>query len=151
MEFTERINNDLKQAMLKREKEKLEAIRAVKAAFMIAKTEKGAGSELTDAEEIKILQKLVKQRKDSAAIYKDQNRNDLFDKEILEASVIEAYLPAQMNSEDVKKIVSKIITDTGAAGIKDMGKVMGAATKELAGKADGKMISGIVKELLSEN
>lgn len=149
MSFAEKINNDIKKTMLAREKEKLEALRAVKTAFVLARTDKGAGSVLTEAEELKILQKLVKQRKESAEIYKTQNRKDLYDKEMLEATVIEAYLPVQMDETEIKKIVQKIMTETGAQGIKDMGKVMGIATKELAGKADGKFISGIVKELLS--
>ena len=149
MSFAEKIDHDLKQAMLAKEKEKLEAIRAVKTAFIMARSDKGAGSVLTEAEEIKIMQKLVKQRKESAAIYIEQNRKDLYDKEILEAVVIEAYLPAPMNEQEIKKIVQKIIAETSAQGMKDMGKVMAAATKELAGKADGKVISGIVKELLS--
>jgi uncharacterized protein len=148
MSFAEKINDDLKQAMLAREKEKLEAIRAVKTAFVLARSDKGAGSVLTEPEEIKIMQKLVKQRKESAAIYMDQNRQDLYDKEMLEATVIEAYLPVKMNEAEIKKIVQKIITETSAQGMKDMGKVMASATKELAGKADGKIISGIVKELL---
>lgn len=149
MSFAEKIDNDLRQAMLAREKEKLEAIRAVKTAFVLARSDKGAGSVLTEPEEIKIMQKLVKQRKESAAIYKDQNRKDLYDKEMIEAAVIEAYLPVQMNEAEIKKIVQRIITETSALGMKDMGKVMAAATKELAGKADGKIISGIVKELLA--
>jgi hypothetical protein len=149
MSFSEKIDNDLKQAMLARAKEKLEAIRAVKTAFIMARSDKGAGSVLTEPEEIKIMQKLVKQRKESAAIYKEQNRQDLYDKEMVEAAVIETYLPAQMNETEIRKIVQKIIAETCAQGMKDMGKVMGTATKELAGKADGKIISGIVKELLS--
>ena len=148
MSFSEKINNDLKQAMLAREKEKLEAIRAVKTAFILARSDKGAGSELTEAEEIKILQKLVKQRKDSAAIYSEQNRKDLYEKEMVEAAVIEAYLPAQMSEAEIKTIVQKIIVETGAQGMKDMGKVMGTATMKLAGKAEGKKVSEIVKELL---
>jgi len=149
MSYSEKINNDLKLAMLAREKEKLEAIRAVKTAFILARSEKGAGSILSEPEEIKILQKLIKQRKDAAEIYLEQNRKDLYDKEILEAFVIEAYLPAQMSEAEIKSVVQRIITESGAQGMKDMGKVMGTATKELAGKADGKMISGIVKELLN--
>jgi uncharacterized protein YqeY len=148
MSFAEKIDNDLKQAMLAREKEKLEAIRAVKTAFILARSEKGAGSVLTEPEEIKIMQKLVKQRKESAAIYKDQNRQDLYEKEMIEAVVIEAYLPAQMDEAEIRKILQKIITETDAQGMKEIGKVMSLATKELAGKADGKIISGIVKELL---
>jgi uncharacterized protein YqeY len=148
MQFTERINNDLKKAMLEKAKDKLEAIRAIKSAFLLARADKGAGSELTDAEEIRIMQKLVKQRKDSAAIYKEQNRKDLYDKEIMEATVIESYLPVQMNESDIRIIVGRIINETGASGMKDMGKVMAAANKELAGKAEGRVISGIVKEML---
>ncbi len=149
MSFTEKINNDLKLAMLAREKEKLEAIRAVKTAFILARKDKGAGFELTETEEIKILQKLVNQRKDSAAIYLEQDRKDLYNKEIFEAAVIEAYLPAQLSEKEIRSIVQKIITDSGAQGIKDMGKVMALVTKEIAGKADGKIVAGIVKEFLT--
>jgi len=148
MSFTERINNDLKQAMLKREKDRLEAIRAVKTAFTLARTEKGANAELTEPEEIRILQKLVRQRQESAAIYQEQKRMDLYEKEVKEADVIEAYLPAMMSEDAIRQVVSRIVTDTGAQGMKDMGKVMGIATKELAGKADGKTISGIVRDIL---
>jgi uncharacterized protein YqeY len=149
MSFSDRINEDLKLAMLAREKDKLEAIRAVKTAFILARSEKGAGSVLSEQEEIKILQKLIKQRKDAAAIYREQNRNDLYDKEMLEATVIGAYLPAQLSIGEIQALIGKIIKESGASGIKDMGKVMGIATKELAGKADGKTISEIVKTLLS--
>ncbi len=148
MSYSDIINEDLKKAMLARETDKLEAIRAVKSAFLLARTDKGAGSVLEEAEEVKILQKLVKQRKDSAAIYTEQNRPDLAEKEIKEAAVIEKYLPAQMGEAEIAAVVKRIIAETGAAGVKDMGKVMGAATKELAGKADGKIISGIVKQAL---
>lgn len=148
MSYSEKINNDLKQAMLAKDKNRLEAIRAVKTAFIMARSDKGAGSVLTEPEEIKIMQKLIKQRKDAAAIYLEQNRKDLYDKEMMEASVIEAYLPAAMSETELKSVISRIIAETGAQGIKDMGKVMAAATRELAGKADGKTISGIVKELL---
>jgi len=149
MSYTERINNDLKLAMLAREKDKLEAIRAIKTAFILARSEKGAGPVLVEADEIRILQKLVKQRKDAAAIYLEQNRKDLYEKEIFEVSVIEAYLPAQMSEEEIRTVVRRIISESEAKGIKDMGKVTGTAIKELAGKADGKTISGIVKELLA--
>ena len=149
MSYSDLINEDLKKAMLAREKEKLEAIRAVKTAFILARSDKGAGSVLEKAEEIKILQKLVKQRKDSAAIYKEQNRPELYEKELIEAAVIEKYLPAQMSEQDISIEVKRIITETGASGMKDMGKIMGLATKELAGKADGRIISGVVKQLLS--
>jgi uncharacterized protein YqeY len=148
MSYSDLINEDLKKAMLAREKDKLEAIRAIKSAFIIARAAKGAGSVLEEAEEIKILQKLVKQRKDSATIYNEQNRPELADKELLEASVIDKYLPAQMSEQDITAAIKKIIAESGASGIKDMGKVMGLSTKELTGKADGKVISGIVKQLL---
>lgn len=149
MNYTDLINDDLKKAMLAREKEKLEAIRAVKTAFLLARTDKGAGSVLEEAEEVKILQKLVKQRKDSAAIYMEQNRPELAEKELLEASIIGKYLPAQMSEQEITEVVKRIISESGASGMKDMGKVMGLATKELAGKADGKLISGVVRQLLA--
>jgi hypothetical protein len=148
MSYSDIINEDIKKAMLAREKEKLEAIRAIKAAFIVARADKGANSVLEEAEEVKIIQKLVKQRKDSATIYKEQNRPELAEKELMEAAVIEKYLPAQMSEEEVAAVVKRIITESGAAGMKDMGKVMGLATKELSGKADGKVISGLVKQLL---
>lgn len=149
MSYTDRINEDLKKAMLNREKEKLEAIRAVKTAFILARTEKGAGTVLEETEEVKILQKLVKQRKDSAAIYTEQNRPELAEKELLEASVIESYLPARMGEDEIMAIIKRIIAETGSNGMKDMGKVMGIATKEMAGKAEGKVISEIVRQLLA--
>ena len=149
MSYYEKISDDLKKAMLAREKVKLEALRAVKTAFMLAKSERSADYILTEAEEIKILQKLVKQRKDSAAIYKEQNRPELFDKEVLEADVIEKYLPAMMSEQELERYISGIILQSGAKDIKDMGKVMGIATKELAGKADGKVISEMVRRLLA--
>ncbi len=148
MSYSDIINEDLKKAMLAREKEKLEAIRAVKTAFILARSDKGAGSVLDEAEEVKIIQKLVKQRKDSAAIYSEQSRPELAEKELLEAAVIEKYLPAQMSEQEITTVVKKIIADSGASGMKDMGKVMGLASKELAGKAEGKIISGVVKQLL---
>ena len=149
MKFTTQINEDIKQAMRDKQKDKLEALRAVKTAFTLAKTSKGGGNELSEEEEIKIMQKLVKQRKESADIYKNQNRPELADKEILEAGFIEAYLPAQMSEEEIEKVVKEIISETGASSMADMGKVMGVASKKLAGKADGKVISGIVRRLLS--
>jgi hypothetical protein len=148
MSYSDIINEDLKKAMLAREKDKLEAIRAIKTAFILARSDKGAGSVLEEAEEVKIIQKLLKQRKDSAAIYKEQNRPELCEKELIEAAVIEKYLPAQMSEQDIMGVVKRIISESGASGMKDMGKVMGLTTKELAGKADGKLISGIVKNLL---
>jgi uncharacterized protein len=143
------INEDIKKAMLNKEpKEKLEALRAIKAAFLLAKTEK-AGVELTEDVELKVINKLVKQRRESAEIYTQQNRQDLADKEISEAKVIEAYLPAQMSPEEIEAIIKTIIQKVGAKAPSDMGKVMGAASKELAGKAEGKAISEIVKRLLT--
>lgn len=148
MSLFNKINEDLKKAMKDREKEKLEAIRAVKTAFLLAKSDKGATAVLTEDEELKIIQKLVKQRNESAEIYQSQNRNDLYEKEIFEAQVISGYLPRQLGEEELAKALLKIIQNVGASGIKDMGKVMGIASKELAGRAEGKMIAAKVKELL---
>ncbi len=150
MSLSQQINADIKAAMLAKEKEKLEALRAIKAAFMVAKTEKGGNGELTEDAELKIVQKLVKQRKDSAEMYKTNNRTDLYEKEIAEAKVIEQYLPEQLGEEEIQIILEDIITAVEAKGMQDMGKVMGVATKKLSGKADGKTISQIVKKLLSE-
>jgi uncharacterized protein len=151
MSLFDKINDDIKAAMMAREKEKLEALRGVKAAFLIAKTEKGASDVLTDDTAVKVMQKLVKQRKESAEIYNAQNRKDLADKELFEASVIEQYLPKQMGADELKAIVIAIIEKVGAKTPADMGKVMGVATKELAGKADGKAISELVKSILAGN
>jgi uncharacterized protein YqeY len=148
MSLFELINEDLKKAMKEREKDKLEAIRAIKTAFLLAKADKGASSVLTEDEELKIIQKLVKQRNESAEIYKSQNRIDLYDKETLEAQVISAYLPEQLTDKELTEAVKKIIQITGASTIKDMGHVMGIALKELAGKAENKAIAAKVKELL---
>lgn len=148
MSISEKISEDLKQAMKQRQKEKLEALRAVKTAFTLAKTEKGAGAELNNAEELKILQKLVKQRKDSASVYREQNRPELAEKEESEAEVISEYLPGQMSEEEITSYLKKLVADLGAESMKDMGRVMGKASAELSGKADGKMISGIVRQLL---
>jgi uncharacterized protein YqeY len=147
MSLTEKISADLITAMKAKDKVALEAIRAAKTAFTLARAEKGADS-LTSEEELKIIQKLVKQRRESAAIYKEQNRPDLYEKEEIEAGVLEKYLPARMSEEELLKIIKGIIEKVGAKSPADMGKVMGAATKELAGKADGKEISAKVKELL---
>ena len=147
MSLFERINNDIKKAMLNKGKDKLEALRAIKAAFLLAKTEKG-NNELTPDKELEIVRKLVKQRKDSAEIYKQNGRNDLAETELFQASVIEQYLPAQMSDEELENEVKAIISETGASSMKDMGKVMGAATKKLAGKADNKRIADTVKKLL---
>ncbi|NJK95083.1 MAG: GatB/YqeY domain-containing protein [Bacteroidales bacterium] len=148
MSLFNQVNEDIKKAMLAREKDKLEALRAIKAAFLLAKTEKGGMDELPSDVELKIIQKLIKQRRESADIYKQQNRTDLYDKEILEANVIETYLPAQMSDEELNAIIKGIVEKAGAKSPADFGKVMGIAAKELSGKADGKIISQKVKELL---
>lgn len=147
MSLTEKISADLITAMKTKDKIALEAIRAAKTAFTLARAEKGADT-LSAEEEIKIIQKLVKQRRESADIYKTQNRPDLYEKEVTEADVLEKYLPAKMGEEELLKILKGIIERIGAKSQADMGKVMGAATKELAGKADGKEISAKVKQLL---
>jgi uncharacterized protein len=147
MSLFEKISEDLKKAMLAKQKERLESIRAIKSALLLAKTEGGA-HELTTDQEIRILQKMVKQRKESAEIFKSQNRQELYDNEIKEAAIIEEYLPGQMTEAELIPVLKEIIQKTGAVSIKDLGKVMGIASKELAGKADGKMIADKVKELL---
>jgi len=145
-----KINNDIKQAMLAKDKRKLEALRAIKAGLLLEKTGKDvSGGEIPESVELKLLQKLVKQRKESAAIYHEKGRNDMAEEEEYQADIIEQYLPAQMSEEDVKKILQNAITDMGAASMKDMGRVMGVVTKQLAGKADNKLISEIVKQILS--
>ena len=148
MSLTEKISSDLIIAMKAKDKLVLEAIRAAKTAFTLARTEKSGDAVLTAEEELKIIQKLVKQRRESAAIYKEQNRPDLFEREITEAEVLEKYLPAKLGEEELVRIIKGIIDRLGAKSPADMGKVMGAATKELAGKADGKDISAKVKQLL---
>jgi uncharacterized protein YqeY len=148
MSLTEKISADLIAAMKSKDKVALEAIRAAKTAFILAKSEKGADSVLTADEELKIIQKLVKQRRESAAIYKEQNRPDLYEKEVAEADILDKYLPAKISDEELTSILKGIIERVGAKSPADMGKVMGAATKELAGKADGKEISSKVKALL---
>jgi len=148
MSLEEKINADIKSAMLAKEKEKLEALRAVKSAVLLAKTEK-VGAELSDDVEIKLLQKLVKQRRESALIYIQQNRPELAETETFQADIIEKYLPAQLSPEEVRVVLQEIAAELGAVSVKDMGKVMGAATQKLAGRADGKLISTLVKEILS--
>lgn len=148
MSLTLKIASDLITAMKAKDKITLEAIRAAKTAFTLARTEKSGDTVLTIEEELKIIQKLVKQRRESAAIYKEQNRPDLFEKEIIEAEVLEKYLPAKMSDGELVNILKDIISRTGAKSPADMGKVMGVASKELAGKADGKEISAKVKQLL---
>ncbi|HEX7905768.1 MAG TPA: GatB/YqeY domain-containing protein [Chitinophagaceae bacterium] len=150
MGLEQKIMVDLKTAMLAKDEAALRSLRAVKAAILLAKTSEGAGGELKEEDEVKLLQKLVKQRKDSLEIFQQQNRADLAQKEIEEIAVIEKFLPAQMSAEEIKAELAKIIGATGASSPADMGKVMGVASKQLAGKADGKTISTLVKELLSK-
>jgi Uncharacterized conserved protein len=149
MKLETSINEEIKKAMLAREQDKLEALRAIKAAILLEKTKEGTTGEIGEEVELKILQKLVKQRRESAEIYKSANREDLAIKELFEASVIETFLPTQLSIGELTEKVKMIITQTGAMTIKDMGKVMGIASKELAGKADNKTISEIVKNLLT--
>lgn len=149
MSLTTQIDQDIKQAMLAKDADKLRGLRAIKAALLLAKTEKGAAEEVSEEGEIKVLQKLAKQRKESADIYKTQNREDLYTIEIDELQVIESYLPKQMSKEEIEAYIKDLIGRVGATSVKDMGKVMGAANKELAGKADGKTISEVVKGLLN--
>lgn len=150
MALEEKIMTDLKAAMLAKDEKSIRSLRAIKAAIIIAKTSEGAGGMLKEEDEIKMLQKLVKQRKDSLEIFEKQNREDLAQKEKEEIEVIEKFLPKQLSAGELKEIISVIIKDAGASSAADMGKVMGFANKQLAGKADGKSISAIVKELLSQ-
>lgn len=148
MNLFDQVSEDIKKAMLARDKVRLEALRGVKKEFLEAKTAKGANGELTDETATKILVKMVKQRKESASIYKENNRPELAENELAEAAVIEEYLPKQLSEEELTSELKAIIAEVGAEGPKDMGKVMGVATKKLAGKAEGKAISAKVKELL---
>jgi uncharacterized protein YqeY len=150
MNLEQKIMADLKTAMLAKDEKTVRSLRAIKAAIILAKTSEGAGGEIKEEEEIKLLQKLVKQRKDSLEIYQQQNRPDLAQKEQEEIEVIEKFLPTQLSAEELQLEIKKIIAETGATSSADMGKVMGAATKKLSGKADGKTISATVKELLSK-
>jgi uncharacterized protein YqeY len=150
MGLQENVMSAMKEAMKAKDTTSLEALRAIKSAILLAQTEQGASGELSSDEEIKILQKLVKQRKDSALLYQQQNRTDLAEPELAQAAVIEQFLPEQLGMEEIREIVSSIITQLGAIGMQDMGKVMGVASKEMAGKADGKTISNIVKDLLAK-
>jgi len=149
MSLTTQIDQDIKQAMLAKQADRLRGLRAIKSALLLARTEKGVSEEVTPEVEIKVLQKLAKQRKESADIYKTQNRDDLYQIEADELEVIEAYLPKQMSHAEVEAYVKDLISRVGATSVKDMGKVMGAANKELAGKADGKTVSEVVKQLLA--
>ena len=150
MNLEQKIMAELKTAMLAKDEKALRSLRAIKAAILLAKTSEGAGGELKEEDEVKILQKLVKQRKDSLEIFTQQNRTDLAQKEQEEIEIIEKFLPKQLSGEELKVIIANIIAETGASSPADMGKVMGAATKQLAGKADGKAISALVKELLAK-
>lgn len=141
---------DLKTAMLAKDEKGLRALRAVKSAIILAKTAEGASGEIKEEDEIKLLQKLVKQRKDSLEIYEKQGRHDLASKEKEEIEVIEKFLPKQMDASELKSVIEKIVVETGASSPADMGKVMGIANKQLAGKAEGKTIAEIVKELLTK-
>ena len=148
MALFDQINEDIKAAMKNREKEKLEALRNIKKVMLEAKTAKGAGTELSDEESLKIIAKLAKQGNDSAEIYQQQGRTDLYEQEMLQVKVYETYLPEKIEGEKLVAIIKDIIAETGASSMKDMGKVMGIASKKLAGKADGKEISEVVKSLL---
>ncbi|HFA9327894.1 GatB/YqeY domain-containing protein [Capnocytophaga sputigena] len=149
MSLQTKVMEALKEAMKAKDTVALESLRAIKSAILLARTEAGASEELSEADELKLLQKLVKQRKDSAALYTQQGRNDLAEPELAQMAVIEKFLPAQLSEAEVEEALKSIIAQVGATSPKDMGKVMGAATKQLAGKADGKLISDIVKKLLS--
>ena len=149
MNLESKITVALKEAMKNKNSEALTAYRSVKSAILLHKTQKSYSGELSQEEEMKILQKLVKQRKDSADIYNTQGRNDLADPELREAELIQQFLPKALTYDEIKKIVKSVIDETGAEGMKDMGKVMGISTKKLMGKADGKTISTIVREFLS--
>jgi uncharacterized protein YqeY len=150
MSLEQKIMAELKTAMLAKDEKSLRSLRAIKAAILLAKTSEGGGGEIKEEDEIKLLQKLVKQRKDSLEIYEQQKRDDLAQKEKEEIEVIEKFLPKQLSADELKEIIAKIIAETGASSPADMGKVMGNATKQLAGKADGKTISAVVKELLAK-
>ncbi|MFO8236453.1 MAG: GatB/YqeY domain-containing protein [Bacteroidales bacterium] len=149
MSLQKKIETDLKQALKNKDKERLEVLRSVKTALSIAKTAKGASKEISEEEEIKILQKLLKQRKESAEIYDQQNRQELAEKEKMEAETIQEYLPKPISDEELTEIIKDIINETGAKTMADMGKVMEVASRQLAGKAEGKLIAAKVKELLS--
>ena len=148
MSLQNQVMEEIKVAMKAKDSITLESLRAIKSALLLAQTEKGAGDEMSDADEIKLIQKLVKQRKDSAAIFTEQGREDLAEPELAQVAVIEKFLPAQLSVDEIEKVVIHIIETTGASGMKDMGKVMGMVSKQLGGQADGKTISGIVRAKL---
>ncbi|WP_103864711.1 GatB/YqeY domain-containing protein [Aquimarina sp. I32.4] len=149
MSLQQEVMTAMKEAMKAKDTNALTSLRAIKSAILLAQTESGAKEELTEDQELKLLQKLVKQRKDSAVIFEEQGRNDLAEPELAQAKVIEKFLPEQLSEEEIEKVVVEVIASTGAEGMKDMGKVMGATSAKLAGKADGKTISTIVKNKLS--
>lgn len=149
MSLEQKIMAELKTAMLAKDEKSLRSLRAIKAAILLAKTSEGAGGDLKEEDETRLLQKLVKQRKDSLEIYTQQNRADLAQKEREEIEVIEKFLPQQLSADELRTGLKQIITETGAKSPADMGKVMGVATKKFAGKADGKTISALVKEMLT--
>jgi uncharacterized protein YqeY len=148
MSLQQKLMVKMKEAMKLKDKVALESLRAIKSEILLAQTKSGASEELTEDEEIKLLQKLVKQRKESAAVYKEQGRGDLAEPELAQVEIIAQFLPEQMSEDELEKIVAEIISSVGATSMKDMRKVMGMASKQLAGKADGKAISTMVKKLL---
>ena len=149
MAALDNLTTEIKEAMKAKNALALESLRAIKSAVLLQKSEAGASDEMSEDEEIKLLQKLVKQRRDSAAIFREQNRVDIAEPEEAQAEIIVRFLPEQLSEEEVGKVIESIIAQTGASSMKDMGKVMGMASKQLAGKADGKTISTLVKQLLS--
>ncbi len=149
MSLRQQIDNDIKKAMLSKNKEELEALRSIKSLILLAETEKGGSGDITSDTESKLLMKAAKQRKESADIFQQQNRKDLADKELLQLEVISRYLPKQLSDEQLRSALQAVIEETGAKGPQDMGKVMGIATKKLAGQAEGKAISDMVKKLLN--
>jgi len=149
MGLFEQVNADIISAMKAKEKEKLASLRAIKSQLLLIKTSAGGKDEISDEESIKLLQRMVKQRKDAADIYKEQGRNDLYENEMAEVSFIQPYLPKQMTDEELTNAINKIVEKVGASSMKDMGKVMGIASKELAGKTEGKLIAAKVKEILA--
>ena len=149
MSLKQQIEGDIKKAMLARQKDELTALRGIKSLILLAETEKGAQHALSPDQEMKLLMKAAKQRKDSAELYREKGRDELADKELVELEVINRYLPKQLSEEELRETLKALIAELGAAGPQDMGKVMGAATKKLAGKADGKTISTLVKAMLT--
>jgi uncharacterized protein YqeY len=148
MSLQQKVMEKMKEAMRSKDTVALESLRAIKSEILLFQTKSGGSNELTEAEEMKLLQKLVKQRKESASVYVEQGRSDLAKPELAQAEVIAQFLPEQMSAEDVRKAVQTIITKVGASSMKDMGRVMGMASKELSGKADGKTIADLVKQIL---